>query len=112
MEHLARHLDVASTGHGRNDIHVTGAGQKSNQVSGRRETCGGRRNRNQFSAERRSDRAATADGCVSFRKSEVKIDKTLVSILQAIPSFFCISSRVMPLVSGYQSSTTKNCTAI
>src|SRR5579862_1449422 len=29
-----------------------------------------------------------------------------------MPSFFCMSSSVIPLVSGYQKSTTKNCTAI
>src|SRR6266404_3520034 len=112
MEHFARHPDVASTGHGRNDVHIIGAGQKSNQVPGRREARSGRRNRNQFSSERRRDRAAAADHCFSLRKSEVKNDKTLVRVLQAMPSFFCMSSRVMPLVSGYQSSTTKNCTAI
>src|SRR5258708_26649150 len=112
MELFARHLDVAGTGPGRDDRRIMGAGQKSNQVNERREACSGRPNRNQFSAERRSDRAAAADHCLSFRKSEVKIDKTLASILQAMPSFFCMSSRVMPLVSGYQSRTTKNCTAI
>ena len=29
-----------------------------------------------------------------------------------MPSFFCIASRVMPLVSGKTNNTTKNCTAI
>ena len=33
-------------------------------------------------------------------------------LYQAIPSFFCISSKVTPLVSGYTKRTTKNCSAI
>ena len=35
-----------------------------------------------------------------------------VQYYKAIPSFFCIASRVIPLVSGKKNKTTKNCTAI